>query len=368
MKSPRTTLGAGVNYVMKRIFRDPMRFDGFELFAKYAAQQKCSISEPKHLQSFLADFKKTIEQTLVTKAHLYGRRTENLFETIVAGLGKVVLLKQEDQGDLYFSENHEVALPDFRAVLENNTQLLIEVKNHYQEKGSEPLVFKTEYLERLEHYGKLMGCEVLAAVYWHAWNMWTLVSLTTFKRGPEEASLDIGDAFGNNRMSDLGDVWLGTKPPLVLQIETDETNREGDIRSLTIHNTKMFSGGVEVTEPAERRIAFALMLYGRWEGSEPTPVMKDGKVVAIEYEFSPAQEQRMRIASGKQQEFDMVEYLSGIISQMFRAATSDDAGLIGTRVPFSPGEYGNLVPQGYKGKSLLLWQLSMQPKKTPDKA
>src|SRR5207237_10049330 len=70
-------------------------------------------------------------RSLSKEALLHALRTQSMFEALLVSLGAVELLKQEDAGEIYaFDETLEV--PDFRLVLRDGSQLLVEVKNFYQ--------------------------------------------------------------------------------------------------------------------------------------------------------------------------------------------------------------------------------------------
>jgi hypothetical protein len=137
---------------------------------------------------------------------------------VVGSLGKILLLRQEDQGEIFYATEQELAVPDFRIVLMDRTQLLVEVKNHYQDRPEEPHVERWDYLEKLRTYSELMRCEIVIATYWVRYNVWTLVPLSAFERDGDKAALGFGRAMAANEMSRVGDLLIGTRWPLGIRL------------------------------------------------------------------------------------------------------------------------------------------------------
>jgi hypothetical protein len=80
-----------------------------------------------------------------------------MFEAMAVSLGEIEILKQEDAGHIYADE--KLRLPDFRLVLSDGSQMLVEVKNFYQ--GRDPTIpfeLASDYLEGLELYADAMKC------------------------------------------------------------------------------------------------------------------------------------------------------------------------------------------------------------------
>src|SRR5882762_3322376 len=115
---------------MKRIPRDPFRFEVFDLLAILAQQQKVTINTTDATEQLLARVRTSVEKALGSDTFMYGQHTQALFEALTVSLGVVKLLKREDAGDIYADE--DLQIPDYRAVLRDGHQLLVEVKNQYQ--------------------------------------------------------------------------------------------------------------------------------------------------------------------------------------------------------------------------------------------
>src|SRR6185312_3071989 len=117
---------------MKRLVRDPFRFDGFSLFATYGQKASVSLKDPASVGGFIAAVKASAERALSNEAFLFGQRTEALFERVVASLGGCRLLKREDVGDVFHTAETDVQPPVFRSVWEEGKQLLVGVKTSHQ--------------------------------------------------------------------------------------------------------------------------------------------------------------------------------------------------------------------------------------------
>jgi hypothetical protein len=344
-------------FPIRKLDRDPIRFDGLELLSKFLVDRKLSIKDPGALQEFVDVLTDTAKKSLANEALIHGRRTEAMFEMVVASLGKVALLKQEDSGDFYFSGTEELTPADFRILLPDRTQYLIEVKNFHPKDPVDRFEVKAAYIDSLETYAKLMKCELLFAIYWSHFGLWTLVPTQAFRKNAERASIALTEALPVSQMALLGDLMIGTRPPLQFRLEITETGRDGDKRSLRIEETKLFCNGQEITDPIERKIAFVLTFFGKWKLEEPTAEMREGKVVAVDHFARPD----IPDPDHKLQEWEMIGYLSSIVSSWIEMGTSDEDGIKATRMNFKPGEFGRLIPEGYKGMALPLWQLVMQP-------
>ena len=57
---------------------------------------------------------------------------------------------------------------------------------------------------------------------WSAWNQWTLISPFRFSKKGQKYSITMSTAFEDNEMVLLGDYSIGTPPPLVFRILSDQ--------------------------------------------------------------------------------------------------------------------------------------------------
>ena len=114
---------------MKRLPRDPIRFDLINAFAEFGRLEKISLSDPSiATEGFVERIRESVHGSLSNEALLHGLRTESMFEALVVSLGAVEFIKQEDSGEIYASDER-LKTPGFRLVLSDGSQMLVEVKN-----------------------------------------------------------------------------------------------------------------------------------------------------------------------------------------------------------------------------------------------
>ncbi len=340
---------------MKQLPRDPMRFDVFDVLAKFGREHNLPLDTVT--DDFISAARASIERSLQDERLLHGLRTQAMFEALVVSLGRVKMLKQEDSGDAYFTDD-TLKVPDFRLVLEDGQHLLVEVKGFH--KGGmilgKPLRLPQAYADGLARYANEMRCALKVAVYWTRLNTWTMVDLSAFRPQGRYLLLSIDDAMRANEMALLGDLMLGTRYPLTLRVLADPTARrsvdEHGRVLFTISDVKMYCAGQEITDPDERSIAFRLMLFGDWhEENEASIYGKD--LQWIEFCFVPPGD------SGH--DFAIVGSLSSIFSRTYALRTLDHGRVKYLRTTQSPARIGSLVPKNYRGTALPLWQFTLQP-------
>lgn len=346
---------------MKKLQRDPLRFDIFNALAVYGREENISLQKPETSVGFVERIRKSIGESLTNDRFLHGLRTQAMFEGLVAALGQVRLLKQEDAGSVYALDD-SLEIPDFRLILLDGTQLLVEVKNCYQPTGREPLSFSGKYLDGLLSYGEIVKCPLKLAVYWARWNLWTMIPLEVVQRTRDEAVLTMTDAIQACEMSSIGDVRIGTKYPLSLVLRADrskprsvDTNGEGQFM---IEGADFFCGDQQIRKPLEQRIAYFLMLYGGWKAEEPVAKITDGLLDAITHKWNPHE--------SSDQGFEIVGSLSSIFSSFYSSVTLENGKVNRLQVNFNPGSLGALIPKGYEGQDLPLWRMVMQPNSITD--
>ncbi|MGV1768016.1 hypothetical protein [Rhizobium rhizogenes] len=89
-------------------------------------------------------------------------------------LGEYKLLKTEDTGVVH--AEGKFTAPDFRLVLQDGTQRLIDVKNVYLAAPlQQRLVLRKVDVEKLTAYAEATSCPLKIAVYWAQWRFWSLV-------------------------------------------------------------------------------------------------------------------------------------------------------------------------------------------------
>ena len=146
-------------------------------------------------------------------AVLHGKRTEAMFEALLVSLGRYSLLKCEDKGRVHSDGKFQP--PDFRVVLLDGSQWLVEVKNVYIDDPfrQKRRLMKPEYLSRLQNYASATGGELKLAVFWARWGIWTLVSPGQLTDAHGGLTLDLETGMRFNELGALGDRMIGTRPP-----------------------------------------------------------------------------------------------------------------------------------------------------------
>src|SRR6266542_3694469 len=115
---------------MKRVKRNPMRFETLDLFGRFHRDLSRDWNDPAVIDEFFSEYRTALQGRL--KEDLHGALNEPMFENVVARLGHVKLIKKEDTGGDFFhahSFSEGLQLPDYRILLPDDRQILVEVKN-----------------------------------------------------------------------------------------------------------------------------------------------------------------------------------------------------------------------------------------------
>lgn len=286
---------------------------------------------------------------------MHGKRVEAMFAAVAAALGKCALIREEDVGDLYSVT--PVQPPDYRIVLLDGAELLIEVKNCHETR--KPLRLKADYVERLSGYGKLLGRQVKLAIYWSRWNAWTLVPLKALTTSAGKAVITFPDAMKSNEMATLGDHMIATTPPLAIRVSADPSKSrkaltEGQFE-LTIGKVELFCGGRRVDDKLEKSIVNHFMLFGRWPQTTTVEV-QNGDLQWFEFVAEPEE-----LTPG--QGFSIVGEASAMISRHFDFRTVSMSGEIQRLQPLvAPNKFGIDIPHDYKGRDVPIWRFILQPR------
>jgi hypothetical protein len=201
---------------------------------------------------------------------------------------------------------------------------------------------------------------VAMAVYWARWNVWTLVPLDAFEGDGRRRQLSMSRAARANNLMTLGDMWVGTTPPLTIVVEVDPDqpqSADGDKVEFTIGDAYWKCAGRRITDKTESAIAAYLAFYGNWNITGQRTRYDGDKLRAIETDIGPEN------GFASSQGFDFVGHLSGMFSKFYLGAITDDSGAL-QRLSTStePGRLGRLmIPADYKGKALPLWRMLLKP-------
>ena len=349
---------------MKRITRYPEKFEVIDIFEAMARKKGLKLSEPESHKDFIAALTKSFHESKDNPIIIHGRRIESMFEYIAASLGKSILIKREDSGEIC-SLDPGIKPPDFRIVLDDGTDILVEVKNCHKTDPNYRFPLKRPYASGIESYAKLFGREVYIAIFWSRWRKWTLLRLGSFTKSEERLSISFLEAFKHNEMALLGDTMIGTIPPLAMRVITDSTKPrrvdESGRVGFTIGGIELYCGGVKIEDKFEQSLAFYFMLHSNWVDSEPEAKVQDGDLVCFDFVTKPEE-------PVPDQQFQILGFLSEMISRNYNDLTTSDVGIDRLSPQIDPDALGILIPQGYKGKQLPLWRFTIKAQQTANKA
>lgn len=340
---------------MKKLKRDAEKFDVLELFADMAAEHGYDLNDAVAQEDFVSRVRTSIEESKKSNIAIFGKRIESLFAYVAGALGKVVLLKQEDSGDIYFSGN-EILAPDYRLTFDGNEQLLVEVKNCHHRNPANKYAIKKNYYLKLKQYADLNGLDLRFAVYFSSWNLWTLLSIDSFEEHKNSYTIDLGRAMACSEMSRLGDCMVGTAPNLELHLlakpeEASEIDDSGQALFVA-REVKMYCAGSEITNDEEKKIAFYLIQFGTWVERETEAIVSDNKLLGMKFVYSPENQEEPNFA--------IIGHLSTMVTNGFRNHTVKNGNVVALKIGLDPSVFKVLIPQDYKGESLPLWRFVIQ--------
>ena len=331
-------------------------FDLLAEYAKFGAQQKVSLRDPKTAPAFVAYVREAVERALGDPALVHGHRAEAMFEAMLLSLGEYALLKPEDVGRVHPNEIYQV--PDFRVVLKDGRQWLIEVKNVYiDEPGDQERQIMTRaYWEKLEAYAAATGGELKLAVFWARWAMWSLITPSKLIDANGNLSLNMLTSMKANELGELGDRTIGTRFPLRFRVLADQEKPSAmtpdGIAQFTIGGVQMFCGDEEILDPTEREIAWIFMQHGQWEELGPEAELLGGRLTAVEYRWEPINRQN--------EGFEIIGTLSRMFTRYYAEQTVDAREVVQVHAPLRPGWFEPLVSPDFESDALPLWTFILQ--------
>lgn len=355
--------------MMKRLARNPEKFEPFELYTTLGRIHNYQLGNPAHNKAFLERIDASLKSSQSDQQLIHGKRMEILFGLMAAGFGVCKLVKVEDSGEIFSAE--EVAVPDYLLILEDGTKIFVEVKNCNIKDIHKPYILKKTYTSKVEKYAELHGIPVYYAIHYRNMNnKWTLQPLTSFVEKEDHYSTNIIRSLATNEMHLIGDIYIGTKPSLALELiaDIDEStpalnNSEG---YFSPKGYKIYCSGNEINDETERKIANYLMMYGDWSESEPEAIVdEDGKMQSISITLSPEIPENF-----ERNGFDFIGVLSTMITKEFNIQTIQGKKVTAMDTNLEPHDFSVKIPSDYKGGSLPLWRISMLPnldyKESPD--
>lgn len=334
-------------------------FDLMEQLGRFSAERKLSLTIPEAKAAFAAYVQESVETGLADQRLLHGQRTEAMFEALLVSLGQFQLLTREDGGHVFPPQKY--LAPDFRVVLRDGRQWLIEVKNVYEEEPFQQrrTLMNRSYHAKLAAYAATTGAELKLAVYWARWSVWTLVSPSRLIDERGKLKLDMMTAMKVDELGELGEMSIGTRAPLRFRLTADPTRTSaiGPDGQVVFSRSQIFCEDREIVEQNELEIAWTLMQHGEWIEQEPVPIIEGGRLLAMEFSWAPREEDDDQDSKG----FTFIGRLSRIFARYYAAHTLEDSSVVQLRAPLRPNWFAPLISKDHRSDALPLWRFTMKP-------
>jgi hypothetical protein len=346
--------------VLSRVPRHDAELGGLDLFARLDEGTRGRLTDPARVGPVIDRFRAGVTTSLANPARVHGWHLQLMFAEIVRGLGRCRFLKEDDQGTMWADPRDELRQADYRIVLLDGQNLLIEVKNHAPNDPRTPFTVRLRDLEGFKRYAELAGGRPLYAVFWVRWGSWTLVDPSWFEPSGTRARLSFESAMMGNEFALLGDVTLATVPPIELVIDVDQVGRRRQLKdrsgyraTIQAREITLFAGGHRLDRPDERRLAFYLALNGKWPEREQHEEV-GGRLRRLRFVHEPEEWPR-------EQGFAFLGPYSEILSRAYWLRTTEDGEITRLRAALDPSSEGLIVPEGYRSDALPLWRFVLQP-------
>ena len=190
------------------------------------------------------------------------------------------------------------------------------------------------------------------AVYWAKWGIWTLVSPEKLVDEGGNLQLEMVTGIGENELGCLGDLRVGTRPPLRLRIMADPTKSstlasDGKV-DFIISEARIYCGDDEVLDPIEKQIAGIFMQYGEWRVVGPEALLEGDRLTGVEFRWEPEEQRNVG--------FETVGTLSRMFSRYYAEQTIEDDQIVQLQAQLRPDWFAPLNTSNYESKALPLWQ------------
>jgi hypothetical protein len=342
---------------LKRHVSDGYLFASLKKFDEFARKEGLSTETEGTHDQFMKCISETVQKHRRNSSLLHGFRVESMFAHVAAALGECEIINEEDSGT-FFSIDGKLVRPDFRLLLRSGDQYLVEVKNFRPKDPFKPYRIKGTYLSSIRSYAVALGVPLKIAIYWSAWNMWSLVDVNHFNKTRSDFQISMPDAMKRSEMVLLGDCMVATVPPLALRFYADpqkprSVGESGEV-AFTIGRAVVCAGDEELTDPLESSLAWFFMLYGKWEEVDQSAKVTESLLQYTEMKVSPIQ-------SDPKQGFAILGFLSEMISRQYNQLTAGDGEIRHLIPQAEPDQLGVLIPHDHKGKVLKLWRFNVQP-------
>lgn len=302
----------------------------------------------KYTEDAINNFGQVVQSDLLRSSamenRIRGLRAEELFVSVVAGIGSVILIKNEDCGDVYYSGD-KISVPDFRVVLSDGDQLLIEIKavsNLLDENSKFKL--SDSAVKKLKRYSNIVDLKLKVAIYWERMNLWTLNKFEAFvqgKEGEQNWSISLTRAMATSEMSLLGDCMILTTSPIRVRmypcLNTKNTTSKPKLEvEIYSENRKLYGCAAQ--------IAWKLIRYGEWICIENNGDVIDGNENKVEFIYVPAEFDGCYNGEHIQ---SRIGSLSSMICNAYLNGASNTIHTNANDEILEPGVIGRFIPQDF---------------------
>ncbi len=331
-------------------------FDLMQLYGRFSANRDASLNDPETRAAFGLHVGQQLDVGLGMPALLQGQRVEAMFEALMIALGGCRMIKAEDGGKVWPEGDFRV--PDFRLVLKNGAQWLVEVKNVYCEDPGEQRkkIMTAAYRRPMEAYAKATGSELKLAVFWARWSIWTLVTPSRLVAEGDDLELDMITAMTVNELSELGDEGISTRGPLVMRLTANPNKPhfvdENGIAQFIVGKAQVFSEDRELLDPVDQQIAWILMNFGQWSVEGPLAMMDGERLLGVEFVHEPEE--------AAEQGFDHVGTLSRMFARYYANHTLEERAVVRLAAPPNPELFAPFR-EVRNSEALPLWRIRIAP-------
>ena len=344
---------------MKRLPRNPGKFEALETYTAFSRVHDLKMQSPEDTDKFLEMFGESLKASVEDLTLLHGKRTEILFGHLAAALKGCRIVKSEDSGDVMVDDS-EMALPDYRLTLKDGRQIFVEVKNRNHPKPTMQYVLHKNYVSKLQNYADANGVPLYFAIFYRCLRVWTLLPISAFKETQNKYITNAVHSLANSELGILGDLMIGTKPPITFELVADKTKDitvdENGVAHFIIGDAKIYAAGEEIEDKDERNIAFYLVRYGKWDCDEPEGILDENKVLErVRYTFVPHD-----MEEAKRDGFSIIGHLSSMITEAFNEQTIYEQKVTAMDTRQEPEVFSVKIAPDYQGKTLKLWRFRMQ--------
>lgn len=292
-------------------------------YARFAYENNLAINEQETPEKFFAEMGPRLDIAITDKNLVYGLRTEHMFEAMIRSLAQFRVFKHEDSGVVYGTG--KLRAPDFRIVLEDGRQWLIEVKNVNGAKLDKQVsTMSANYVASLRRYADAVGVPLMFAHYWSKINMWTVVTADQFLTQNDGQKIDFLEALRFSYMGELGDTMISLPGPLIFrgrgQSDQDPTMEN--------YNWSAYRGGTQLTDPRDIQHAKILMQFGAWSLTVPIDEQLTDGTHKIEF--------CAKVPEESENGFDSIGFASMIFCNYYRNNTRDSGEVTGLFAEHKP--------------------------------